>query len=162
MVYLGYLMIVGYCAILFRLFPAGRRTFDVLKLNPFLLPYWAKYAGIFWIVFVFIYSGITLNLNPSENTFLLVGIHFGLTMIAFSREKNEDEFAVQIRMKAMYISIISLFILTGIFASFEVMEPGSFSKNAFVFFLMMFDATLFVYLTYFYFTKYWFLFKKKE
>jgi hypothetical protein len=151
--FLGGFMLIGYFAILGRLLPIGRRTFDVLKIHPFLLPFWIKYVAILWILFVFIYSGITLNLNPSENVFLLVGLHFGLTTIAFSREKNEDEFVVQVRLKAMYISIISLFFLTGIFASFEVLGPGSFSKNAFVMFLMLFDATLVVYLTYFYFTR---------
>lgn len=160
--FLGTLMAVGYLTIIFRIFPKGRKSFDVFKLNPKLLPFWMKYIGLLWLLFVFIYSAVYLNLNFSENTLLLVGTHFGLILIAFSNDKNEDEYSLQVRLKAMYVSIISLFLITGIVGAIEVRSPGSFSDNAFYFYLMSFDATLFVYLTYYYFTKYWSLFKRNH
>ncbi len=155
-VIIGTVLIVAYFIILLRFFPAGRRTFDVFKLNPHLLPYWWKFVGIGWLFFVFIYSTVKGNFDFNSNSFLLVGTYFGLLQIAFSKEKNEDEFAAQIRTKAMYISIISLFFLVGVFSSFEITNPDSFSKNSFYFFMMLFNATLVVYLSYFYFTKYGF------
>lgn len=126
----------------------------MFKLNPHLLPYWWKFVGIGWLIFISVYSIAEGNFNPSTNTFLLSGMYFGLLQIAFSKEKNEDEYAVQIRIKAMYVSIISLFFLVGVFSSFEIISPDSFSKDSFRFFMMMFDATLIVYLSYFYYTKY--------
>ena len=152
MAVVGTIVIISYFIILLRLFPAGKRTFDVFKLNPVLLPYWWKFVGIGWLLFVFIYSIARGNFNPSTNTFMLSGMYFGLLQIAFSKEKNEDEFAVQIRIKAMYVSIISLFFLTGIYSSFEVIEPNSFSEKSFIWFMMLFNATLIVYLSYFYVT----------
>jgi len=150
------ILIVVYFIIWLRFFPLGRRTFDIYKLNPFLLPFWWKFLGIAWLLFVVVYSIIQGDFNPSTNSFLQAGFYFGLFNIAFSKEKNEDEFAQQTRMKAMYISIISLFFLVGIFSTFEITSPGSFSKSAFVWIMMLFNATLIVYLGYFYFTKYGF------
>ena len=153
---IGTILVVAYFIIWLRFFPMGRRTFDVFKLNPFLLPFWWKFVGITWLLFVIVYSIIQGNFDPSNNNFLLAGFYFGLLIISFSKEKNEDEFAQQTRMKSMYISIISLFFLIGIFSSFEITNPGSFSKSAFVWIMMLFNATLIVYLAYFYLTKYGF------
>jgi len=157
MAIIGTALVIAYFIIWLRFFPLGKRTFDVFKLNPFLLPFWWKFVGIAWLLFVVLYSSIIQgDFNPSTNNFLLAGLYFGLLNIAFSKEKNEDEFAQQTRMKAMYISIISLFFLVGIFSSFEITDPGSFSRNAFVWVMMLFNATLIVYLGYFYLTKYGF------
>lgn len=153
---IGTILIGAYFVILLRFFPAGRRTFDVFRLNPNLLPWWWKFVGVGWLIFVTGYSILEGNFGLSTNKFLLVGVYFGLLQIAFSKEKNEDEFAVQIRVKAMYVSLISLFFLVGIFSSFEITNPDSFSKNVFLTFMMLFNATLVVYLSYFYFTKYGF------
>ncbi len=153
-VIIGTLVIISYFIILLRLFPAGKRSLDVFKRTPVLLPYWWKFVGIGWFIFVFAYSIYEGNFNPSTNTFLLSGMYFGLVQIAFSKEKEEDEFAVQIRMKAMYLSLISIFLLVGIYSAYEIIEPHSFSENAFVWFMMLFNATLIVYLGYFYVTKY--------
>jgi len=151
---LGTIIIISYFFILLRFFPFGRRTLDVFKLSPHLLPYWWKFIGIGWILFVFIYSILEGSFNPSSNTFLLSGMYFGLIQIAFSKEKQEDEFAEQIRVKAMYLTVISLFFLAGIYSSFEIIEPNSFSANSFTWFMMLLNASLIVYLGYFYFTKY--------
>jgi hypothetical protein len=151
---IGTILIIAYFIILLRFFPAGRRTLDVFKLNPLLLPYWWKFVGISWLLFVFIYSFIKGNFDPLTNTFLLTGMYFGLLQIAFSKEKNEDEFASQIRLKAMFVALISLFFLVGVYSSFELTNPNSFSEHSFVWFMMLFNATLIVYLSYFYYTKY--------
>lgn len=153
---IGTILIVAYFIILLRFFPIGKRTFDVFKVNPHLLPYWWKFVGLGWLFFVFVYSVAEGNFNPSSNTFLLSGMYFGLLQIAFSKEKNEDELDVHIRLKALYVSMISMLFLVGIFSSFEIIGSGSFSKDSFRFFMMLFNATLIVYLSYFYFTKYGF------
>lgn len=153
-VIIGTILIVVYFIILFRFFPAGRRTLDVFKLNPHLLPYWWKFVGIGCLVAVFAYSIYQGNFDPLRNPLLLSGMYFSLLQIAFSKEKSEDEFDAQIRLKAMYVALISLFFLVGVYSSFELTNPNSFSANAFVWFMMLFNATLIVYLSYFYFTKY--------
>lgn len=151
---IGTIVILSYFIILLRLFPAGKGSLDVFKRNPVLLPYWWKFVGIGWLLFVFAYSIYERNFNPSTNTFLLSGMYFGLVQIAFSKEKNEDEFAAQIRMKAIYLSMVSMFLLVGIYSSYEIIEPNSFSDKSFIWFMMLFNAVLMVYLIYFYFTKY--------
>ncbi|MDX8340621.1 hypothetical protein SLH46_15595 [Draconibacterium sp. IB214405] len=151
---IGTIVIISYFIVLLRFFPFGRRTLDVFNLSPHLLPFWCKFVGMGWLLFVFCYSIIQGDTNPSTNPFLLSGIYFGLLQIAFSKEKNDDEFAEQIRMKAMYISMISFFFLAGIYSGYEIIEPNSFSENSFVWFMMLLNATFIVYLSYFYFTKY--------
>lgn len=136
--------------------------FDVFSFNPRLLPYPVKFSGLLWLLIIFIYSGLKGTINLTKNVLLLVGIHFGLSLIAFSAERNEDEFSAQIRMKAMYVAIISLFLISGLMATVEVMAQGGFVENAFFFFIMLLDTTLFVYITYFYFTKYWSFLKRRE
>jgi len=151
---IGTILVVAYFIILLRLFPAGKRTLDVFKLNPVLLPYWWKFLGLGWLVFVFGYSIAQGNFNPSTNTFLLSGMYFGLLQITFSRERDEDEYSAMIRTKSMYVAFISVFFLVGIYSAYEMVENNSFSKNAFVWFMMLFNATLIVYLIYFYYSKY--------
>ena len=151
---IGTIVIISYLVMLVRMLPAGKGKMDVFERIPLLLPYWWKFVGIGWLLFVFAYSIFQGNIDPSKNTFLLSGIYFGLLQIAFSKEKDDDEFAEQIRMKVMYISIISFFILAGIYSAYEIIEPNSFSENAFIWFMMLLNATYILYLSYFYFTKY--------
>ncbi len=154
MITIGYLLIVAYFIFLWHFFPTGRKSFDVFKLNPNLLPYWWKFIGIGCLVLVFLYSIIQGNFNPSTNSFLLAGMYFGLLQIAFSKEKREDELDIHIRLKAMYISMISMFFIAGVYSSFEIISPNSISNHSFVWFMILLNATLIVYLSYFYYTKY--------
>ena len=85
---LGTIVIISYFFILLRFFPFGRRTLDVFNLSPQLLPYWWKFIGIGWLLFVFGYSIIQGNVDPATNTFLLSGIYFGLIQIAFSKKRK--------------------------------------------------------------------------
>lgn len=151
---IGTIIIISYFIFFVRLFPLGKRSLDVFKMNPVLLPHWWRFVGLGWLVIVFGFSIFEGNFNPSTNTFLLSGMYFGLLQLAFSKEKNEDEFDIQIRLKAMYISMISLFLLTGIYSSYEMINPNSFSTDSFLWFMMLLNATLIVYLIYFYITKY--------
>lgn len=153
---IGLILLIAYLIGTWHLFPKGRNSLDVFKLNPVLLPNWCKFTGLAWIAFVFIYSITEGNFNPSTNNFLLAGMYFGLLQIAFSREKNEDEFSSQIRIKAMYISIISIFIIVGYISSISITAQDSLKDFSFQFIMMMFNAVLIVYLAYFYWTKYGF------
>ena len=85
---LGYLLIVAYFIMLWHIFPHGRNSLDIFKLNPVLLPFWWKFIGIGWLAIVFVYSISKHDFNPSTNRFLLTGIYFGLMQIGFSKEKN--------------------------------------------------------------------------
>ncbi len=151
---IGTIVIISYLVIFVRILPTGKSKMDVFERHPLLLPFWWKFIGIGWILFVFGYSIFQRNFNPGTNTFLLSGMYFGLIQIAFSKEKQEDEFAEQIRVKAMYLTVISLFLLAGIYSAYEIIEPNSFSANSFIWFMMLLNASLIVYLGYFYFTKY--------
>lgn len=151
---IGTVVIISYFVIFVRILPTGKSNMDVFERIPLLLPFWWKFIGIGWLIFVFVYTVFQGNVNPGTNTFLLSGMYFGLILIAFSKEKDEDEFAVQTRIKAMFLSVISLFLLAGIYSAYEIIEPDSFSENSFIWFMMLLNATLIVYLGYFYFSKY--------
>ncbi|WP_297099059.1 hypothetical protein [uncultured Draconibacterium sp.] len=151
---LGTIIIISYLVILVRMLPVAKSNMDVFERIPLLLPFWWKFVGIGWLLFVFGYSLYQGDFNPSTSTFLLSGMYFGLIQISFSKEKNEDEFAEQTRTKAMFLSVISLFMLVGIYSAYEIIEPNSFSENSFTWFMMLLNATLIVYLGYFHFTKY--------
>ena len=156
------LLCTAYIVFIWYLFPSGRNSLDVFKLNPVLLPYWWKFIGLGCIASVFVYSIVEGDFNPSTNRFLLSGMYFGLLQIAFSKEKNEDEFALQIRIKAMYITIISIFFVVGMISSFSVIAPDAVQNDSFFFMMLMFNSVLIVYLTYFYWTKYGFKKNKDE
>ena len=151
---IGTIVIISYLVIFVRILPTGKSNMDVFERVPVLLPFWWKFIGIGWLLFVLGYSLFQGNFNSSTNTFLLSGMYFGLILIAFSKEKNEDEFSEQTRVKAMFHSVISLFLLAGIYSAYEIIEPNSFPENSFIWFMMLLNATLIVYLGYFYFSKY--------
>ena len=159
---IGLILLVAYLIIMWHLFPNGRKSLDVFKLNPVLLPSWWKLVGLGWLTFVIVYSIMEGNLNPTTNTFLLTGLYFGLLLITFSKEKNEDEFSAQIRIKAMYISIITLFFAVGMLSCLSIATPASFKDFPIQILIMMFNSVLIVYLAYFYWTKYGFKRKRYE
>ncbi len=129
----GVVFLVGYIFIAFYLFPPGRRPLDVFKLNPKLLPNWTKIVAIIWIVFVIIHAYFIRRIEWTENHFLLVGVNIGLVILCFSKDKSEDEFSMQIRWRAMYVSTISLFVFMGIAGAIRVILPDHKFEDGFYF-----------------------------
>lgn len=154
------LIIIGYIIIAFYLFPPKSRPLDVFKLNPNLLPYWTKYAAITWIIFVIIHAYFIKRIEWTENNFLLVGVNIGLVILCFSKDRNEDEYSMQIRWRAMYISTISLFVFIGIAGAIRVILPQHNFEHGFYFLFMWLNAALFANIVYFYTSKFFYSNKK--
>lgn len=150
----GVIILVSYVLIAFYIFPPRRRPFDVFKLNPNLLPYWSKFVAVIWIVFVILYVYFIHRIEWVENYFLLVGVNLGLIVVIFSKDKLEDEFSMQIRWRAMYVSMISFFVFVGIAGAVRVLLPEYNFQNGFYFLFMWLNSVLTVNISYYYITKF--------
>ena len=116
-----------------------------LKLR--LFPNWFKKLGSIWILLSFVVSFI-FNLWKNEpNYFLIESINLGLFMICFAREKIEDEMTNQIRLKALYYTVIVAFVGVFFLSILEfLIEKGDYNIKAY--FLIFY--ILIVYLVTFY------------
>ena len=107
-----------------------------------------------WIVFVVIHAYFIRKIEWVDNHFLLVGVNLGLVVITFAKDRLEDEFSMQIRWRAMYISMISFFVFVGIGGAVCVILPDSNFDNGFYFLFMWLNAVLIVNIAHYYISKF--------
>lgn len=150
----GIVMMITYSLLGFFVLSTRKREFDILKVRLGLLPFWFKFIGFGWLIFVVCYSYIYNRVYFAENNFLFTGINIGLLLIVLSRDRKEDEFSDLIRLRSMYLSAITLFFLAGTMVSMTLLITHSYSKNTIVFLVILLDVTLMVYLTNYYWSKY--------
>ena len=97
------------------LFPSRFKTIGLVILIPFLA------LGIAFRFFEFGISGLTMHMNGQTifggsvqnltDEVALTGIIVGLLMIAFAREKQEDEFINKIRLESLQWAVLVNYIL---------------------------------------------------
>lgn len=137
------------------LLPKSGKTYDVFKLHLDLFPHWFKKMGVAWFIATFLIVLFVLDFKDSGLCFLLANANFSLFVILFSKEKQEDEFSEQVRLKAFvyaFISFVGVIILYGAIKESSLVIPEVFSSFAFV--LIFMGIALFVSLMYFYTTIY--------
>lgn len=143
------------------LLPKSGKSYDVFRLRLDLFPYWFKWLGAGLIVVSVCITLLLFRLEESRNHFLLANINFALFLILFSKERKEDEFSEQIRLKAFvyaFISFVAILIIYGALKGSKVFT--SFIMKDDVFVLIFLGIALVSALSYFYTTKY--LSNKKE
>lgn len=154
------IMLITYATLMVLVLPSVTVRVDIFKTHIKLLPYWVKFIGLGWMVSVicysWLYSGTVVSPpgRPFISEFVAIGINLGLLLMAVSRDKKEDEFSNQIRLRSMYLSSILLFLFSGILISGSMLSSESTSKNGNWFLVMTLNGALLVYLTNYYLSKY--------
>ncbi|QGY45978.1 hypothetical protein GM418_20585 [Maribellus comscasis] len=130
-------------------------SYDLLKIKIRFLPSYIKWIGLIFIVGGFIAA---FGFNEFEGfvrkrEVFFYNLNTGLLFFVFSKERDEDELFLHLRMKALVVSFINTIITIGIlyplvFLNNEITDSWIFD---FGFFLLM---LLVYYLSYFYYTKY--------
>jgi hypothetical protein len=137
------------------LLPKSGKTYDVFKLHLDLFPNWFKWIGIIWFIVTFLVNLVVLHFEEPGLYFLLVNANFSLFVILFSKEKQEDEFSEQVRLKAFvyaFVSFAAVIIIYGAIQGSGLVTPTVFSEFTFVLILM--GIAHFLSLIYFYITVY--------
>ena len=158
-----FIMMATYLALMVFVLPSVTVGTDIFKVHIRLLPYWVKFISLGWLVSVVCYSYLfnnAMEVTPMGGhfigKFLATGINLGLMLMAVSRDKKEDEYSNQIRLRSMYLSAILLFLLSGVFISCLMGSSNSTSEAGIMFFVMILNGVLLVYLTNYYLSKYFF------
>lgn len=146
-VFLSYLFLILF------IIPKSAFEFDLVKIRFRLLPGWFRYlsgliVGTSVIVFYLVY--------PKEQAaeFLTAGINLALFILLFSRQKYEDEFSEQVRIKSFTYSFVSFIALLGAFSALGMNGTESgFLLNNFLLNVLV-GASLVMALLYFYVTLY--------
>ncbi|QGY45979.1 hypothetical protein GM418_20590 [Maribellus comscasis] len=146
-----FILAVIFMFLLGWLLPKTGKTYDVLKMHLDLFPHWFKWIGIVWFAVAFTVFLFVFHLNKSGLNFLVLNTNFSLFLFLFSREKREDEFSEQIRLKAFvyaFISFIGVIIIYGALQESRWCVPVIF--NEFTFVLVFLGIALISSLIYFY------------
>ena len=155
---------IFYLALAVFVLPPFTVRSDIFKPHIRLMPYWFKYVSFLWLCFIILFSFIVNSQTEAvqiesllfTNNFLSMGINLSLLVIATSKDKIEDEYSNQIRLRSMYLSAIWLFIFSGVFISVVRGSTNSTRATALDFWLIVLNGTLLVYLTNYYLSKYYF------
>ena len=143
-VFIGYVILyISFGLYVLRPIP---NSYDLLEIKIRFLPSYMK-----WIGLIFIVGGFIAAFCFNEAFFY--NLNTGLLFFVFSKERNEDELFLHLRMKSLVVSFINTIITVGI------LYPLTFLNNEatdnwifdFGFFLLM---LLTYYLFYFYYSKY--------
>jgi hypothetical protein len=154
------IMLLTYAALMVLVLPSVTVRADIFKTHIKLLPYWVKFMSLGWMVSVICYSwfynGTVVSPpgKPFISEFVAIGINLGLLLMAVCRDRKEDEFSDQIRLRSMYLSAILLFLFFGVFISGSLLSSKSTSESGIWFSVMILNGALLVYLTNFYLSKY--------
>ena len=138
------------------LLPKAGTSYDVFRLKLQLFPNWLKYISAFWIlstlllVFLLQFPGI-----ESQIYFLTVNLNFAFFIFFFTKDKSEDEFSEQLRLKAFiyaFVLFVPVLLIFGALKGSSLILPAIFQEYTFVQFYL--GIALLTALVYFYISKY--------
>lgn len=107
------------------LLPVNGKTLDVLKLRLDLFPNWVKFVSVGWILVTLLLVIFVFHSTKRWEYFLTVNLNFSFFLMFFSKEKNEDEFSEQLRMKAFVYAIISFISIVILFGAVNIKQEMS-------------------------------------
>ena len=153
MAWFSLLMLVIYISLITVIIPKSAFDFDLYKIKFRLLPYWFKALSI-----VLITVALVIYLFNSEFekalAYLQSSINLALFVFLFSKQKSEDEYTEQLRIKSFTYSFVSFVALVGAFSAIDInTSDSSFIINRFALSLLI-GASLLMTLIYFYVTLY--------
>lgn len=91
-----------------------------------LFPFWVKYIGIVISIFSVIIHWSNLTDEPTSlSTFWQFGFAIGLIILGLSKEKNEDEMTMSIRLNSVFISFFGGIIAHLFYVLLELLFGGN-------------------------------------
>ncbi len=116
-----------------------------------LFPFWVKYLGIIISILSIIIHWSNLSDEPTVlSSFWQFGFAIGLLIIGLSKEKNEDEMTMSLRLNSVFISFFGGIIGHILFVLLELLFGGNIdSFNS----LYLTNFVLILYVLNFYMTK---------
>ena len=128
--------------------PKSGKQYEISK-KIRLLPFWIKYIG-----FGISIASIIMYWNTNESTVIhslwQFGIAFGLIIVSLSKERNEDEMTMSIRLNSIFLAFFVGVLAHFIFLLLGILQGGDFdSANS------LYGTTyiLLMYVFYFHITK---------
>ncbi|WP_320110242.1 hypothetical protein [Draconibacterium orientale] len=152
-IYVGaFVLYLGLSSFLVR-----RKAFssDIMSIKLRFFPYLFKWLGIILCVIILAFGLLNWNKYEYSKELTFYFLNIGLFLIAFSKERIEDEFIHQIRLKALIVSFIGTIAVFGslfpmyLFLIFDI-QPWIARVSG----LIVITVILTVYLFNFYYAKY--------
>ena len=133
-----------------------RKSFksDIMSIRLRFFPYLFKWIGIILCLLILAFGIVNWTKYEYSKEFTFYFLNIGLFLIVFSKERIEDEFIHQIRLKALIVSFIGTIAVIGsifpmyLFLIFEI-QPWMARASG----LIIITSILTVYLFYFYYAK---------
>jgi peptidoglycan/LPS O-acetylase OafA/YrhL len=143
----------SYLFLIMFIIPKSVFEFDLVKIRFRLLPNRFRILSVLIFV-VTIITFIAINGKEQTADFLIAGIDLALFILLFSKQKNEDEFSEQVRIKSFTYSFVSFVGLLGAFSALEINTTESnFTLDSFLLNVLV-GASLLMALIYFNVTLY--------
>ncbi len=90
-----------------------------------LFPFWIKYIGIVISILSILFHWSNLSDEPSVlGSFWQFGLLVGFLIICLSKERNEDEMTMSIRLNSIFISFFSGIIAHVFIVLLEILDGG--------------------------------------
>jgi hypothetical protein len=120
----SFLVFVAYMMIIVRIIPKSAFEFDLHKINFNLLPYRTRFVSVgIGVVAPILYM---INIHEEKALEVLISfIHLALFIFLFSKQKNEDEFSENVRLKSFTYSFVSFAGLIGMFSVLDIHNAGT-------------------------------------
>ncbi len=116
-----------------------------------LFPFWIKYLGIGISILSILFHWSNLSDEPSVlGSFWQFGLLVGLLIICLSKERNEDEMTMSIRLNSIFISFFTGIVAHAFIVLLEILDGGDVNSfNS----LYVTNYVLIIYLIIFHLTK---------
>lgn len=137
------------------LIPKKGNGFDLLQVRLDLFPRWFKLASTIWALIAAVLVVFIFRATEGVEYFLVGNLNIALFLFYFSKEKNEDEYSEQLRLKAFFYSFISfvgVLIIVGALEGSNLSVPSFLGEHIFV--QLLLGVALISALSYFHFTLY--------
>ncbi len=100
-----------------------------IKKNTRLLPFWAKYIGIIiFVISLFIHLFSLPNILLSIKPFWQITGAIGCIIIGLSREKNEDEMTMSLRLNSIFKAFFGGILFHIFMLTIEILCGGDFNS----------------------------------
>ncbi|MDX8340622.1 hypothetical protein SLH46_15600 [Draconibacterium sp. IB214405] len=142
-----------YIGLLAYIIPSSALSFDLYERKFRLLPNWFKLIAIILTVVALITIFILKDSIENKKETIFSVLNFVLFITFFSKQKAEDEFSEQIRLKAFTYSFVSFVAMFCALGAARVADSDSGDWSNFIVQVFMFGGLLIATL-YFYFTLY--------
>lgn len=150
-----FVIFVLYMGVLYYLIKSKHALqYDIYQIRFRLLPYWFKVISVSWIIVSLVLILLFRELLDNWEELLLINVNLALFVFLFSRQKVEDEFSEQIRLKSFTYSFVSFVALFGAFYAIGIGNSDKDNLLDSLYMPLLLGLALLISILYFYVTIY--------